>query len=320
MMAAMNASIKDETQQSAADAAAIHWQRIAQVLDQKAAMLGAGMRHYLSDDLSELLPRAQPIAYVHGTPYNAATATTAFAALAGRLDRAMKDFPPHAEEVADPSLTQEELQAKKEQQKAQHEQEQKDKRLFEKNRAPLFAAFLRADYPQEKQLALEALKRQMGEAACAYAIYAQRMMEDSFPRNTIPAPTTSTRELCKAIEQPLMRAYCCMEMLSPSVGETVMGLTDNRVAIMQAFEFMKDTANAEIRTQLAPPEVMLPKTAPQPVIQATTTRTQPPPDHGKKPMFGEQKPTSAAELARLRAEALARNTPPQPEKKGWFGR
>lgn len=215
----------------------LDWPRITQALDAKVAQrLEGTMGYYLRDDLSERVPRTQAMFYRSGTACDHVKLDSAFKTLATRLQTAMHGEP-----------------------------EEDDKQLFQRGRAPLYAAFLRAEYPENKQLALAALKHQMAEAAGAYAAYAMRMAENSFPNESMPTPTVSTRTLIEAIEKPLLRAYCCMEMLRASSGEEVMGLTDNRMAIMEAFDFMKEAAEPYIRKQL--------EMAPRAVAKSSTPTT-----------------------------------------------
>lgn len=231
MMLPMTVDTNEQTQAANAGETAAYWQRINAALDMKITLLGADMQHYLAEDLSERLPRAQPIFYRHGTACPHDAFKTPLSALETRLQQAMQGNP-----------------------------NPQDEQAFKRASAPLYAAFLRAEYPENKQQALAVLKHQMAQAASAYAAYSERTLYDSFPRELDVPSTKSTRELQAAITQPLLRAYCCMEMLRPSTGEHAMGLTDNRMAIMEAFDFMRDAASTATRAMLEQAPKIAPKT------------------------------------------------------------
>lgn len=168
--APMNADTQNEAPQSVADAQATYWQRINAKLDERIAALSGSMLRHLRDDLSERLPRAQPLFYHNGTTYSMEAVKPSFAALEARLRTAVNGKP-----------------------------EKHDEQLFQRYRAPLYAAFVNTTYPENQQNVLAALKYQMGEAAGAFSAYTQRMMEDSFPRGQVPESMTSTRQLAEAV-------------------------------------------------------------------------------------------------------------------------
>ena len=227
----MTVSTKEQIQAASATANAAYWQRIHAALDVKIELLGSPMRRYLSEDLAERMPRAQPLFYRSGTRCDAATVQPALAALQTRLELAARGEPAPQDEQA-----------------------------FKRGICPLYAAFLRAEYPENKQQALVVLKHQMAQAASAYTAYSERVLYDSFPRDLDVPSTKTARELQAAVLQPLLRAYCCMEMLRPSTGEEMLGLTDNRMAIMEAFDFMRDAASTATRAMLEQAPKIAPKT------------------------------------------------------------
>lgn len=236
-----------------------YWQALAARLDaQIAKNLAPTMQRFLRDDLSERLPRTQAMHCKAGTVFDAASMQPKLDALRERLLATLMGTP-HPQDVSNVTRA----------------------------RCPLYHQYITAERPEDKARVTAALKRQMVDIAATYTDYATRMLEQSFAQVNGQAdfPTLraeNNRELVQAVETSLTRAYYCMEHLTPSVGDAIYGLTDNRIALMQAVDFMKDITEIAMREMIAKaptkPAANMPaepvRTAGRAVFTAHTPRTR----------------------------------------------
>lgn len=288
----MNAPITHSSQTAPAvdEASPAYWQRVDHYLDQHIAQtLSGDMPRYLRDDLLERLPRQNGVAYRSGTVFDATVAAPILAKMEERLTAALTGQP-----------------------------QPQDQQAYKRSYCPQYDAFLRTERSEPAhQRTRAAFTRYMLQAATAYTHYTRLMAEHSFPDsrtshhfvNTTPAQ--DPRVLRAAIETPLLRAYGCMEMLDPSPDTAVLGLTENRIALMQAFDFMKDIAESSMREILTHAPMAAPP-KPEPAAKPRST------------LFTASAPRTIEQIRRDLEEANPRPTEPSPAaaatKKSWFSR